>query len=157
MSTRKLYKVARLMAAMVIVTGAVGLMKASEARAEHVRSILEKASSLGYARITSLGAGPSAEAVDFTDLSDFSSNHRSFSIQVENEDATEANVLLFQLVTSGSVTASELTTPGTDGTETTVYRLRGGKTLSIDAQAVGVILQSGDHTNLVDANVTWNY
>ena len=146
---------------LVIVAAMTAALVAGSARAESVRSISEKANNIAHERITSVGAGPSAEAIDFeTNLSDFGTNHRAFSVQVENEDTTAANVLLFKVVKDGaSVAATELTTPGTDGSSTdpNVIRLRGGKTLSFDCQCDGIILQSGDHTNLVDVNVIWSY
>ena len=140
-----------------IYAAAVALVLAAAVAAEGVRSISEVPSRVGFARATSVGAGASAEAVDFTDISGFSSNHRNFAVSVKNEDTTAANVLLVSFVESGSVAASELTTPGTDGSEGTVVRLEGGETLNIDVQASGLIWQSGDSGNLVDARVVWSW
>lgn len=132
-----------------ILAAALAAILAGAAHAEHIRSTTEKASRLAYIRDSSVGTGASAEAVDLTTLAEFTENHRSFSVVFENEDSTDD--LLVQVIESGSVTASELTTPP-NATLSRVVRIPAGRIVSVDVQGVGWVWQS--ETNAVAANAT---
>ena len=112
---------------------------ASPAHAERVRSRGEAPSRLIHAYDSSVGSGASAEAVDLvTDLASFGANTRTFScLFIYDQD------LLLSVVESGSVAASQLATPATNGTAERVIELPASLSpLTIPIEGVGWIWQS---------------
>ncbi len=109
---------------------------AAPAQAEETRSISEVPSRVAYVRDSSIGNGASAEAIDLADLATFTTNHRTFSCLIVNEDGS--NDLL---VDFSSVSASELTTPAND-TVTSVVAIQESDSITFTVQVRGWVWQS---------------
>lgn len=106
------------------------------AEAESVRSTVEVPSGVLYVRDSSIGNGPSAEAIDLSDYASFTTNHRTFSCLIVNEDGS--NDLLIDFT---SVTAAELTTPAND-TVSDVIAIQESDSITFTVQVRGWVWQS---------------
>lgn len=131
--------------AIFVLVGLLALPPPREAHAEATKSISETYSEQAYIETANLGGGASAEAVDLTGLTGFGSQPKFVRVCFENEDTTAGDGYLVAPVASGSVTASEQTTPA-DATLSTVIRIE-DTTLGADARClefkgVGWIWQS---------------
>jgi hypothetical protein len=113
-------------------------------------------SHVSYVRTANIGIGASAEAVDFTSLASFGTQPRLVHVCVENEDTDSGDDLLFQFVSTSSVSASELTTP-VDATLGNVVRLKASYLPWCDDLFGSGLIWQSDGPNLVNgtAIVSW--
>ena len=138
------------------------VVAATSTHAEGSRPISAVPNGMFYIRTADI-EGPlvGGEVVDLTTATasiaaGFGSNHRSFSVCIENESTTADENLLVQFQSVGGFAATTLTTPA-DSTVSKVIRIRSNmQPVCVDIEGVGWLWQCETAT-VIDANalVTW--